>query len=313
MVHRDGRTAMNGALAGIISGILLQPLEVLKINLILLPKQFDCIKHENFLRAFYHGSKVIYREEGLRGFYRGNVPSVLSSGLSAGIFFGTLDHLERLGLRLQVNKQLSEFLSSATARAVASLLVNPINIWKTRAEILGYEEYRSVSSSIRKIYTNEGMYGFFKGSLLMILRDFPFGGMFYVTYRFTNHLLHKVSSSDIVYLTSGVIAGVIATTATHPVEIILAKTQADTSKTDFAHQRGAGSREMKQIWKAEGVPGLFKGLFPRLIRKPITNAMTFFFYEMLNKYQKKTHLSPSDAPQPEPSAHEMTTDVQSVP
>lgn len=313
MVHRDGRTALNGALAGIISGILLQPLEVLKINLILLPKQFDCIRHENFFRAFVDGFKVIHREEGFRGFYRGNVPSVLSSGLSAGIFFGTLDRLERLGLRLQVNKQLSEFLSSATARAIASLLVNPINIWKTRAEILGYNEYRSVTSSIRKIYTNEGLYGFFKGSMLMMLRDFPFGGMFYVTYRFTNHLLHRFSKSDIVYLTSGVIAGVIATTATHPVEIVLAKTQADTSKTDFAHQRGAVFREMRHIWRAEGVTGLFKGLFPRLIRKPITNAMTFFFYEMLNKYQKRLNHSPADSPQPEPSANEMTTDVQSVP
>lgn len=288
MRNRDKGSALNGAIAGMISGMLLQPLEVLKINLILLPKQFEQIKHENFVKAFVDGSKVIYKAEGIRGFYRGNVPSVLSSGLSAGIFFGTLNFLENLGKKWEVNRQLTEFLSSATSRAVASLLVNPVNIWKTRAEILGFEEYRGASSSMLKIYRNEGMYGFFKGSMLMIMRDFPFGGLFYVTYNASNLVLHSISDSDFVYLSSGIIAGIIATTVTHPIEIILAKTQADTTKTDYAHTRGFVFREINRIRKSEGFLGLFKGLFPRLIRKPITNALTFFFYEMLNKYQNKT-------------------------
>ena len=199
MVQRDGKTAFSGALSGLVSGLLLQPLEVLKINLILMPKQFDYTQKQNFLRAFVEASRIIYREEGVRGFYRGNVPSVLSSGISAGLYFSILGRLETITREKKINKQLSDFFCSATARSAASCLVNPLNVWKTRAEILGYNEYRSIKGSILKIYRNEGVYGFFKGTLLMMLRDFPFGGIFYVTYRATNHVLHQFSHSHIIH------------------------------------------------------------------------------------------------------------------
>lgn len=288
MVQRDGKTAFSGAMSGVISGILLQPLEVLKINLILMPKQFNHTQKQNFLRAFVEASKIIYREEGPLGFYRGNVPSVLSSGISAGLYFSLLSRLESFTRKRNINKQVSDFFCSATARSAASCLVNPLNVWKTRAEILGYNEYRSIRSSIVKIYTNEGVYGFFKGTLLMMIRDFPFGGIFYLTYRATNHVLHQFSHSHMVYLISGIFSGIVATTCTHPVEIILAKTQADTSAEGLhGHKSGILFRELTSIYKTEGFLALFKGLFPRLIRKPLTNALTFFFFEMFTRQKRE--------------------------
>lgn len=312
MVQRDGRTAFSGAVAGVISGILLQPLEVLKINLILMPKQFDYTQKQNFLRAFVEASKIIYREEGLRGFYRGNVPSVLSSGISAGLYFSILGRLEGMTRKRKINKQISDFFCSAIARSMASCLVNPLNVWKTRAEILGYNEYRSIRSSITKIYTNEGFYGFFKGTLLMMLRDFPFGGIFYLTYKATNHVLHQFSQSHMVYLLSGIFSGVVATTCTHPVEIILAKTQADTSAQGLhGHKSGILLREITSIYKSEGFLALFKGLFPRLIRKPLTNALTFFFFEVLTR-QKRSEIQPNVGEIEDSEEDEYNKDSQSV-
>lgn len=289
MASRDNRTAFHGAMAGIISGIMLQPLEVLKINLILMPKQFDVTKNQNFLRAFFSATKIIYREEKLMGFYRGTIPSVLSSGLSAGLYFTILRKLEHFGKSRRMNDQVSEFLASATARSLASCMVNPLNVWKTRAEILGFNDYRSTKDSVRKIYQKEGVHGFFKGTLLMMLRDFPFGGIFYVTYKFSNHILHSMWENHLTYLISGIFSGVVATTITHPVEIILAKTQADTTAGSF-HKRKPGTmfREISKIYSEEGTLALFKGLFPRLIRKPITNAMTFFFFEVLTRNKPGT-------------------------
>lgn len=287
MAHREtNKSAFNGAVAGMTAGILLQPLEVLKINLILMPKQFNSLQNVNFFRSFFQAIKVINKEEGLKGFYRGSIPSVMSSCISAGIFFGALNQFERLSNSSGINKQLGDFLSSASARSLASLLVNPLNIWKTRAEILGYNEYRSVTDSVRKIYALEGFYGFFKGSLLMMVRDFPFGGIFYVSYRAFNHVLHKFSDHNIVYLTSALMAGLVSTTITHPVEIMLARTQADNTKTNY--QKGMVMKELKSIYRNEGPQGWFKGLFPRLIRKPITNALTFFIFEILNKRHNKS-------------------------
>lgn len=287
MVARDNQTAFNGAMAGIISGILLQPLEVLKINLILMPKQFDIARNQNFLRAFHTGTKIIFREEGLKGFYRGTVPSVLGSGLSAGFYFTILRKLEHFAKSRKMNDQVSEFLASATARSMASCLVNPLNVWKTRSEILGLNEYRSSKDSVMKIYQKEGIHGFFKGTVLMMIRDFPFGGIFYVTYKFSNHILRTFWDNHLTYLLSGVFSGIVATTMTHPIEIILARTQADTTAGSFTtRNRVMLVQQLSKIYREEGCLALFKGLFPRLIRKPITNAMTFFFFEVLSQKKK---------------------------
>ena len=222
MQRRDGPTAFRGAVAGMISAGVLQPLEVLKINLIVMPKQFSETKRSNFLKQFFQAIQIIYREERLAGFYRGNIPLVLSSGMSAAIFFSFLRRFEALGKKHNLNEKTNNFFSSATARALASVFVNPLNVWKTRAEVLGMNEFRSAGGFLRSLMGKEGMGGLFKGSFLMILRDFPFGGIFYVTYKATAEIGKRFTDSDMVYLMSGLFSGIVATMITHPIEIALA-------------------------------------------------------------------------------------------
>lgn len=306
MVHRDGRSALRGGIAGIVSATILQPLEVLKINLILLPKQILAAGSTNPFKSFFMAIPIIYKEEGVKGFYRGSFPSILSSGLSATLFFFILHRLERISHRYRINEQFGDFMSSATARALASVAVNPLNIWKTRAEILGNNEYRTTRDFFTKIYRQEGLSALFKGNLLMILRDFPFGGIFYVTYKAMNSILHQFTHNKLMYLFSGFISGAVATTVTHPMEIILAKVQVNTEKVDYLHsKKNRILTELGVVYKTEGMPGLFKGLFPRLIRKPITNALTFFLFELLdNRQKKKIHRNRSHVEDRSPSPEE---------
>jgi Mitochondrial carrier protein len=39
----------------------------------------------------------------------------------------------------------------------------------------------------------------------------------------------------------------------------------------------------RKIYKNEGIPGFITGLGPRLVRKPLANALTFTFFEIINK------------------------------
>lgn len=295
---RDWDTLTRGVLSGVITAVVLQPLEVIKTNLILLPDGFQKSQaaSKSIIGSFFQAIPTIYRMEGLSGFYRGSIPSFLSSGLSAGLFFYILSRLEVLYKSRYSNQQVGDFLTSATARAMSSLLVNPISIWRTRAQILGYDEYRSWRYSLAKIYKNEGAAGFFKGSLVIVIKDFPFGGIFYLTYRIINKALRKIADSDFVFLTSGLLSGMVATVITHPMEILLAQAQANTSADYYNRKRFEGFRELAKIYKADGIPGLFRGLVPRLIRKPLSNALTFFIFELLNKRSLEAKMHHNKAP-----------------
>jgi len=72
--------------------------------------------------------------------------------------------------------------SSAMARTTQSIISNPIIIIKTRLEVVGFNEYTSISDACSKIYRQEGFKGFFTGLKVSLIRDVPFSGVFYPIY-----------------------------------------------------------------------------------------------------------------------------------
>lgn len=114
---------------------------------------------------------------------RGLAPSLLKSTLAAGTYFSTLYYLEERIKQLQImNDSTNHFVSSATARTLQSITVNPLIVIKTRLEVIGFNEYNSMSDACRKIYVNEGAGGFWTGLKVSIIRDVPFSGIFYPIY-----------------------------------------------------------------------------------------------------------------------------------
>lgn len=287
-VNKTGNktAALNGAMAGLVSSMILQPLEVLKINLILLPNQMKTLKNTGFLRSFKEASKIVYNTEGTLGFFRGLTPAVVRSVAAATIFFYSLNKIDSALKKRVENKNFVDFISSASARTLSSVLTNPFTVMKTRAGMIGNDQYSSVLRNFRLIYRAEGLGGFFKGSVAMIVRDFPFGGVFYLVYNTSNKILKNYSDSSLVYFTSGMVAGVTATAMTQPLEIVKAQLMANTKRVE------AGSRisifsSLTAIYQKEGIKGYSRGLLPRMLRKPVINAATFFFYEVFSKMGKK--------------------------
>ena len=129
------------------------------------------------------------------------------------------------------------FASSALARTVQSVINNPIIIIKTRLEVIGFNEYNSISDACRKIYVQEGTSGFFTGLKVSLLRDVPFSGIFYPIYNLFKKelvLLHdqvygstsNMSSTDrlkaltIISSIASFSANIASCTLTHPIDLI---------------------------------------------------------------------------------------------
>ena len=76
---------------------------------------------------------------------------------------------------------------------------------------------------------------------------------------------------------SGISSGMIATAMTHPLEIIRAKLQTQGLNEQHSTNEHLLTYQLRQFVR-EG--GWFRGLAPRLIKKPIANMLTFLFFEI---------------------------------
>jgi Mitochondrial carrier protein len=88
---------------------------------------------------------LIYEREGMRGYFRGFLPSVIKVTLNAGTYFSSLYYLRLLLMQsTAMSDHVVNFWASSLARALETTLGNPLIVIKTRLEVLGFKEYNSM-------------------------------------------------------------------------------------------------------------------------------------------------------------------------
>ena len=101
---------IDGAMSGLLSGIVLQPLQVIKTSMQVSPidkptdnhhqsKAFQKIisssKHKHYeLLSFKEATMLIFEREGVKGYFRGFGPSIIKNTMNAGTYFSVLHFLQ---------------------------------------------------------------------------------------------------------------------------------------------------------------------------------------------------------------------------
>lgn len=81
----------------------------------------------------------IYKKEGLKGFMRGFVPSMMKNTLNAGTYFSMLYYTETLLRSSGLFREAQiAFMASALSRIFQSTISNPLIVVKTRLEVIGF-------------------------------------------------------------------------------------------------------------------------------------------------------------------------------
>lgn len=278
-----------GALTGLLIGIALQPLEILKTNLIINPNKSQNLEKSNPFKSTVYVAKEVYNAEGIKGFWRGLFPALSKLTISAGLYFFLLNKMENTLTKFFKNskKDQQHFISSSLARALSGVITNPIQVVRTRFEVIGFTQYKNTFDGFQKIYNKEGMRGFASGIIPTALRDAPFAGIYFTIYVRTKRFLEEKAGENLNLLTksfiAGMIAGIIATILTNPFDIIRARMQYAT----FIKEEGKKYKSVKdgviKIYSNEGLHGFMKGLGPRLLRKPLSNSLSFVIFETIHK------------------------------
>ncbi|KAF2002717.1 mitochondrial folate transporter-like protein/carrier [Amniculicola lignicola CBS 123094] len=237
--------AFCGASAGIASGIVTCPLDVIKTRL-----QAQGAFRPRTLgrpsRQVYQGlvgtAKVIWFEDGVRGMYRGLGPMLLGYIPTWAVYMTMYDFSKDYFYPRMENKWLSRISASIVAGACSTLATNPIWVVKTRlmAQVSEHAlsdhrppwQYTSTFDAFRKMYRNEGIRAFYSGlapallGLTHVAIQFPMYE--YFKQRFTGLEMGEATAQgeDVLgILGATILSKICATSATYPHEVLRTRLQ----------------------------------------------------------------------------------------
>jgi Mitochondrial carrier protein len=265
----------NSVKVGLLSAILAQPFEVIRTCSII--NQHN-ITNVNF-RGMIEICRKIFQKEGYKGFFRGSTLSFFKITLNYTFFFLSLDKMIQnvKPIANQSNfffsSQIADFAMASSSKAMTTILFNPINMMKTRFEVLGNNEYKSIFSAVCKIYKKEGISGFYKGTIPSLMKDVPYSGLQYSLYQSIMGCNERIRENKIGIVIAAGLSSSMAIMITYPFDNLRVRAQ---------FNQGSPMKMLgliKEIFEKEGIKGFYKGYLPRLIKKIFGGAITWSIYE----------------------------------
>ncbi|CAF9930741.1 MAG: hypothetical protein GOMPHAMPRED_005721 [Gomphillus americanus] len=186
-------TVVAGFGAGITESLLaVTPFESIKTQLI------DDRKSANpRMRGFIHGSGVIFRDKGIRGFFQGFVPTTARQAANSAVRFSSYNMLKQFaqgyvapGEKLGI---LSTFGLGGLAGVITVYATQPLDVVKTRMQsIEARKEYRNSFQCAVSIFKNEGLLTLWSGALPRLTRLVLSGGIVFTMYEKTIETLDRL-------------------------------------------------------------------------------------------------------------------------
>ncbi|XP_057772297.1 mitochondrial thiamine diphosphate carrier 2-like isoform X2 [Salvia miltiorrhiza] len=188
--------ASAGAISGGISRTVTSPLDVIKIRfqVQLEPTtQWALLRRDPYSRSKYTGmlqaTKDIFREEGLPGFWRGNVPALLMVMPYTAIQFTVLHKLKSLvsgSSKSEDHMNISPYLSyvsGALAGCAATVGSYPFDLIRTLLASQGEPKvYPNMRAAFSDILAKRSFRGLYAGLTPTLIEIVPYAGLQFGTY-----------------------------------------------------------------------------------------------------------------------------------
>ncbi|KAJ2990349.1 hypothetical protein NUW58_g2993 [Xylaria curta] len=264
--------ALAGAVGGFTSGVVTCPLDVIKTKLqaqggFLPVSKGRHVGHHKVYSGLIGTGGAIWREEGIRGLYRGLGPIVMGYLPTWAVWFTVYNRSKRYMADHHVRNQFAiNFWSSIIAGASSTIVTNPIWVIKTRLmsqSSKGYNRemsvfprsgntptsrptinspwhYHSTLDAARKMYSSEGILSFYSGltpallGLTHVAVQFP--AYEFLRKKFTGQGMGEMAESTqqshwFGVLSASILSKIMASSATYPHEVIRTRLQTQRRPT----------------------------------------------------------------------------------
>jgi solute carrier family 25 thiamine pyrophosphate transporter 19 len=276
--------------------VRIQPIDVIKTRIQVQVEPIFAGKYRGIIQS----TKLISKEEGLIGFWRGHIPGQALSVVFSLVNFSTFEiatkKLRQTGLIR--DRKISDFVSGSIAGTFATIASMPLTVLKTRMISQGEPKiYANSMHAARELWRFEGASGFFRGTVPSVVQVAPYTGLVFFMYNFLNVNWNKFIRKGkflrfflLFYLdpigtmVCGAAAGAFSKTALYPFDLIRYRLQV----TPYEERSfGKAMRLLLHVVRNEGTFGLYKGLSPSLVKVVLHSACIFSFYEMFcNVFRK---------------------------
>ncbi|KAL1200137.1 Calcium-dependent mitochondrial ATP-magnesium/phosphate carrier protein 2 [Cardamine amara subsp. amara] len=240
-----------GGIAGAASRTATAPLDRLKVLL-------QIQKTDAKIRE---AIKMIWKQGGVRGFFRGNGLNIVKVAPESAIKFYAYELFKNA-----IGENMGEDKADigTTARLFAGGVVVP-----------------RLGTLTKDILVHEGPRAFYKGLFPSLLGIIPYAGIDLAAYETLKdlsrtYILQDAEPGPLVQLGCGTISGALGATCVYPLQVVRTRMQAERARTSMS---GVFRRTISE----EGYRALYKGLLPNLLKVVPAASITYMVYEAMKK------------------------------
>ncbi|XP_070572860.1 mitochondrial S-adenosylmethionine carrier protein-like [Ptychodera flava] len=220
-----------------------------------------------------------WKAGGFRGIYSGLASAAIGSAPNAAIFFCTYEVLKQgIGSNVPSAYHPMVHMIAASAGEVAACVVRvPVEVVKQRAQA-----NRELSSLqvLRMTVGQEGFRGLYRGYLTTVMREIPFSFIQMPLWELGKKVWSKQKKSAVdpwEAAVCGALAGGFSAAVTTPLDV--AKTRIMLAKAGSETASSGLTLIIRNVWRQEGLKGLFAGVIPRTMWISIGGCIFFGMYE----------------------------------
>lgn len=255
------------------------------------------------------GLSQVYRQDGFKGLFRGNLMSLLKSTPDTAIKLYIFEKCKS-SLKSVYGEKLSSshlFIAGAVAGVTANFTIFPLDVIKTRLSAAPSGTYYGIFDTAVKLYKEGGVGIFYKGVEASICCVIPNSGLNLLFYELLKRALsgsyssnNAASLSTPLLMLIGGLSSMFSSTLLYPFQTIQSRIimQGLPKSSDYKYLRYNSPyyynghelvfqkrQSMIQIIKStlanEGPSGFFKGYGPGISKIILGNAIGFGLYERI--------------------------------
>ncbi|KAJ5140581.1 hypothetical protein N7448_003989 [Penicillium atrosanguineum] len=307
---------MAGGVAGAVSRTIVSPLERLKILL-----QIQSVGREAYKSSIWKALVKMGRDEGWRGFLRGNGTNCIRIIPYSAVQFGSYNFYKKVSDTSSLSPQklsldadqfgckfaespegemtpVSRLICGGIAGITSVTVTYPLDIVRTRLSIqsASFAELRQrdhnqklpgMFTTMVRIYKTEGgMIALYRGIVPTVAGVAPYVGLNFMTYESVRKYFTpdgEKNPSPARRLLAGAISGAVAQTCTYPFDVLRRRFQINTM-SGMGYKYASVWDAVRVIVAEEGLRGLFKGIGPNLLKVAPSMASSWFSFEMTRDF-----------------------------
>lgn len=225
-------------------------------------------------------AKEIFRNEGVLGFWKGNIHGVALYATYNAVQFSLFERL----------RGTNSFIGGSLSGAVATVLTYPLDVLRTRFSVKSratQSAYKNPIYAFKAIAQQEGVFGLYRGLAPTLLSIVPANGISFWAFHSCKEAFSRRGNDSPLYIAlSGAIAGAASKAATMPLDVIRKRLQLQCPLRDkfisYCKPYAGVAGMCKEILKTEGITGFYKGLSAALVKSAPSTAISFATYWWLS-------------------------------